>query len=151
MKLSFEELRKADNHTYNLDLDLSNIKIDDALIKQINEVKGSLNIMMVDSDSMLFKLDADYNVDYLDARTLNPLKLDFSIVDDLMLTSSESKAIELDIDLIEDDEIDVDQLVFELIMVNIPFNYSESEDVKKDNPDEENVYHPFKNLLTEEE
>ena len=63
MKLSFEELRKADNHTYNLDLDLSNIKIDDALIKQINEVKGSLNIMMVDSDSMLFKLDADYNVD----------------------------------------------------------------------------------------
>ena len=151
MKLSFEELRKADNHTYNLDLDLSNIKIDDALIKQINEVKGSLNIMMVDSDSMLFKLDADYNVDYLDARTLNPLKLDFSIVDDLMLTSSESKAIELDIDLIEDDEIDVDQLVFELIMVNIPFNYSESEDVKKDNPDEEYVYHPFKNLLTEEE
>ena len=39
MKLSFEELRKADNHTYNLDLDLSNIRIDDALIKQINEVK----------------------------------------------------------------------------------------------------------------
>lgn len=151
MQLSLEELKKSDERHFDLDLDLSDIEINDALIKKIGHVVGQLDVDMVGDDAFVFNFDTDYNVSYLDARTLEPLDLNWQMVDDIMLTSNKNTAEELDIDWVSDDVVDVDQLIAELIIVNIPYNYSQAPSMNVEVVEEENTYHPFKNISTEEE
>lgn len=150
MILEFNKINELANKHYDLDLDLTDISINDAIIKQLNYVQGSLDIVLVDNDSIDLIFDVTYNVDYLDARTLEPLVVDFKLQDDIMLTDNQVKAEDLDIDYINE-EIDVKTLVSELILVNIPFNYSQAPaNYAVDNQDD-NTYQPFAGIFGNKE
>lgn len=150
MILEFNKINELANKHYDLDLDLTDISINDAIIKQLNHVQGSLDIVLVDNDSIDLIFDVTYNVDYLDARTLEPLVVDFKLQDDIMLTDNQVKAEDLDIDYINE-EIDVKTLVSELILVNIPFNYSQAPANYAVDSQDDNTYQPFAGIFGNKE
>ncbi len=150
MILEFDKINELANKHYDLDLDLTDISINDAIIKQLNHVQGSLDIVLVDNDSIDLIFDVTYNVDYLDARTLEPLVVDFKLQDDIMLTDNQVKAEDLDIDYINE-EIDVKTLVSELILVNIPFNYSQAPANYAVDSQNDNTYQPFAGIFGNKE
>lgn len=150
MILEFNKINELANKHYDLDLDLTDISIKDAIIKQLNYVQGSLDIVLVDKDSIDLIFDVTYNVDYLDARTLEPLVVDFKLQDDIMLTDNQVKAEDLDIDYINE-EIDVKTLVSELILVNIPFNYSQAPANYAVDSQDDNTYQPFAGIFGNKE
>lgn len=150
MILEFNKINELANKHYDLDLDLTDISIKDAIIKQLNYVQGSLDIVLVDNDSIDLIFDVTYNVDYLDARTLEPLVVDFKLQDDIMLTDNQVKAEDLDIDYINE-EIDVKTLVSELILVNIPFNYSQAPANYAVDSQDDNTYQPFAGIFGNKE
>lgn len=150
MILEFNKINELANKHYDLDLDLTDISIKDAIIKQLNYVRGSLDIVLVDNDSIDLIFDVTYNVDYLDARTLEPLVVDFKLQDDIMLTDNQVKAEDLDIDYINE-EIDVKTLVSELILVNIPFNYSQAPANYAVDSQDDNTYQPFAGIFGNKE
>lgn len=150
MILEFNKINELANKHYDLDLDLTDISINDAIIKQLNYVQGNLDIVLVDNDSIDLIFDVTYNVDYLDARTLEPLVVDFKLQDDIMLTDNQVKAEDLDIDYIHE-EIDVKTLVSELILVNIPFNYSQAPANYAVDSQDDNTYQPFAGIFGNKE
>lgn len=150
MILEFNKINELANKHYDLDLDLIDISINDAIIKQLNYVQGSLDIVLVDNDNIDLIFDVTYNVDYLDARTLEPLVVDFKLQDDIMLTDNQVKAEDLDIDYINE-EIDVKTLVSELILVNIPFNYSQAPANYAVDSQDDNTYQPFAGIFGNKE
>lgn len=150
MILEFNKINELANEHYDLDLDLTDISINDAIIKKLNYVQGSLDIVLVDNDSIDLIFDVTYNVDYLDARTLEPLVVDFKLQDDIMLTDNQVKAEDLDIDYINE-EIDVKTLVSELILVNIPFNYSQAPANYAVDSQDDNTYQPFAGIFGNKE
>ena len=150
MILEFNKINELANKHYDLDLDLTDISIDDAIIKQLNYVQGSLDVVLVDNDSIDLIFDVTYNVNYLDARTLEPLVVDFKLQDDIMLTDNQVKAEDLDIDYINE-EIDVKTLVSELILVNIPFNYSQAPANYAVDSQDDNTYKPFSGIFGNKE
>lgn len=150
MILEFNKINELANKHYDLDLDLTDISINDAIIKQLNYVQGSLDIVLVNNDSIDLIFDVTYNVDYLDARTLEPLVVDFKLQDDIMLTDNQNKAEDLDIDYINE-EIDVKTLVSELILVNIPFNYSQAPANYAVDSQDDNTYQPFAGIFGNKE
>lgn len=150
MILEFNKINELANKHYDLDLDLTDISINDAIIKQLNRAQGSLDIVLVDNDSIDLIFDVTYNVDYLDARTLEPLVVDFTLQDDIMLTDNQVKAEDLDIDYINE-EIDVKTLVSELILVNIPFNYSQAPANYAVDSQDDNTYQPFAGIFGNKE
>lgn len=150
MILEFNKINELVNKHYDLELDLTDISINDAIIKQLNYVQGSLDIVLVDNDSIDLIFDVTYNVDYLDARTLEPLVVDFKLQDDIMLTDNQVKAEDLDIDYINE-EIDVKTLVSELILVNIPFNYSQAPANYAVDSQDDNTYQPFAGIFGNKE
>lgn len=150
MILEFNKINELANKHYDLDLDLTDISINDAIIKQLNRVQGSLDIVLVDDDSIDLIFDVTYNVDYLDARTLEPLVVDFTLQDDIMLTDNQVKAEDLDIDYINE-EIDIKTLVSELILVNIPFNYSQAPANYAVDSQDDNTYQPFAGIFGNKE
>lgn len=150
MILEFNKINELANKHYDLDLDLTDISIKDAIIKQLNYVQGSLDIVLVDNDSIDLIFDVTYNIDYLDARTLEPLVVDFKLQDDIMLTDNQVKAEDLDIDYINE-EIDVKTLVSELILVNIPFNYSQAPANYAVDSQDDNTYQPFAGIFGNKE
>lgn len=150
MILEFNKINELANKHYDLDLDLTDISINDAIIKKLNRVQGSLDIVLVDNDSIDLIFDVTYNVDYLDARTLEPLVVDFKLQDDIMLTDNQVKAEDLDIDYINE-EIDVKTLVSELILVNIPFNYSQAPANYAVDSQDDNTYQPFAGIFGNKE
>ncbi len=145
MYLSIKELYKSDILEFPINLDLSDFQINDVLIKKIKQVRGNLKVTLSGDDTVLLSFVLNYDVDYLDARTLEKLDLNFDLDDDIMLTSDVKKAEELDIDYV-DDEIDIKQLIGELILVNIPFNYSVAQKSSSYHKEDDNTYHPFKDL-----
>ena len=150
MILEFNKINELANKHYDLELDLTDISINDAIIKQLNYAQGSLDIVLVDNDSIDLIFDVTYNVDYLDARTLEPLVVDFKLQDDIMLTDNKVKAEDLDIDYINE-EIDVKTLVSELILVNIPFNYSQAPANYAVDSQDDNTYQPFAGIFGNKE
>ena len=73
--------------------------------------------------------------------------VDFKFEDEVLFTDDLQKAQELDIDFTED-EINLEELIWELILVNIPYNYSESEKVSTSTQETiSNEQAPFANLF----
>ena len=151
MIIKLEEIKELGFLEKKINVNLSKKPVEDVLIKHVNEVNGKVEISLVDHDELLIRINLDYNVDYLDARSLKPLNLNFSITDDMMITSNLQKARELDIDFIEE-ELDLEELIFELIIVSIPFNYSEEKPIILEEQEKnKNEYNPFVNIGINEE
>ena len=149
MIIKLETIRENGFIEQNVDLDLKEHEVIDALLKKINHVKGLIKISYLGTNQYLVDLDIMYNVEYLDARSLKPLNLDFDLNDSFMFSDDINMANELDIDYVEN-ELDVDYLLKELIIVSVPFNYSIEKKIER-KIEEENEYKPFLNIKNKEE
>ncbi len=148
MKILKEDILGVSDFLLEGEFDFSDREIDDALVKSIKNCNYKITNIPLDKDETLLKVSINSKVNYLDARTLSELILDINFEEDIPFSFNQEQAEELDIDFFEE-EIDIKELVFELIIVNIPFNYS-----KEKNPNvlsEEEFYinenKPFANLL----
>ncbi len=148
MKILKEDILGVSDFLLEGEFDFSDREIDDALVKGIENCNYRITNIPLDENETLLKVSINSKVNYLDARTLNELILDINFEEDIPFSFNQNQAEELDIDFF-DEEIDIKELIFELIIVNIPFNYSEEK-----NPNvlsEEEFYinenKPFANLL----
>lgn len=147
MKFLKEELLSEDGFSKQFNFDFSERKIEDALIQNISKTDVEFNVMLIGDDEILLKINFSTIINYLDARTLDPIKLNIKNEEEIPFSFNKKKSEELEIDFIEE-ELDADDLVFELILAQIPYNYSEN------NSDlilsEEHFYEegkPFENLF----
>lgn len=149
MKIKVEDLFEEEGLDLKLDLDLSDFIVDDVLVEAIELCKVKVKSYQIESDEIELILDVESKVSYLDARTLEKLTIDVDFSESIPFTSNQSKALKLDIDCITE-ELDLKQLVQELLIVYIPFNYSESEPLNLKTDEEfndENSNKPFADLL----
>ena len=77
MIIKLEEIKELGFLEKKINVNLSKKPVEDVLIKHVNEVNGKVEISLVDHDELLIRINLDYNVDYLDARSLKPLNLNF--------------------------------------------------------------------------
>ncbi len=148
MKILKEDILGVSDFLLEGDFDFSSREIDDALVKSIIKCNYKIINLPLDKDETLLKVSISSEVKYLDARTLNELTLDINFEEDIPFSFNQEQAEELDIDFF-DEEIDIEELIFELIIVNIPFNYSEEKNSKILSEEEfyTNENKPFANLL----
>lgn len=127
--------------------DYKNKTISDALIKEIGSSIGSVEKYRISDSAISLKIEGIAKVLYLDARTLDELTLEIKVLENVEFSSDKIQAEELDIDYIEE-ELDLEELIFELIITQIPFNYSENENtlIKKEG-DFDTDNKPFENLF----
>lgn len=150
MIINFVELQMSNTLSLNERVDYSNRECDDALLQKVNFADISVDAYLVDNTEIHLTLDVEYDFDYLDALNLDELHLSFAFEEKVLFTIDQKKAEELDIDYFVD-EIDIDELVWNLILVDIPFNYSEargsvniSVESEIDNND---TYNPFSEIF----
>ena len=147
MLINFEELRLEKYLSLKEDIDFSSREVDDALLKKVNRASVTVNVTLIENNEALINIDCVSNVEYLDARTLEQLNVNFMFQEEVLFTDDLQKAQELDIDFTED-EINLEELIWELILVNIPYNYSESEKVSTSTQEtNSNEQAPFANLF----
>lgn len=120
----------------------SDIEIKDALVNEVTSAEIYAVAEKIGKEDYLIKIEYKPTIKYLDARSLKELTLYFQYEDEVMFSSDFKKAEELEIDYFEE-SIDLKQLILELIILNLPMNYSvekpynfydESEEVIQKNP-----------------
>lgn len=150
MYLSIESVKNEINFERNFNFDFSKRETNEVLLKKVTEVSGTINAYVVGNYEINVVVSGSYKAVYLDARTLSPLNVEFQIDDNLMFTNQLNIAEDLDIDFIED-EIEVSELIWELIIMSCPFNYSEekNDQILPEKQMDENF--PFADLFKEKE
>ncbi len=124
MKILKEDILDVPNFSLKGEIDLKDMPTNDALIKSVDKCFYNVKAYVIDKDQVMLNLEVESKVNYLDAKTLNELILDVDFKEDIPFSFNEEQAEQLDIDFF-DEEIDLKQLIFDLIMINISFNYSE--------------------------
>ncbi len=148
MIINFVELQMSNTLSLNEKVDYSTRECEDALLQRVNFANINVDAYLVDQSEVHISIDVEYDFNYLDAVNLDELHLSFSFEEKVLFTNDQKKAEELDIDYFTD-EIDIDELVWNLILVDVPFNYSEARgnsDILKDTSLED-TYNPFSDLF----
>lgn len=110
------------------ELDFSRVKIEDKLVDKVNSCDFELKVNLLNEEDFIFNLHIITNIDYLDAKTLQSLTLHLDFNEEVPFSFNKDTANELDIDFF-DEELNLKELIFELILINIPLNYSENTNV----------------------
>lgn len=152
MKILKEDIKSVHDFQLSGEIDFSAYPIDDVLIKKIISFKYELISYVIDVDEISINLKATSEILYLDAKTLDELILKLNFQEDIPFSFNKKIADELDIDYFEE-ELDLELLLFDLLLINIPPNYSEN---KNDNVFPENHFYesnsnPFKKILKNKE
>lgn len=126
MKILKDELFKEEPFSLSTQLNFGKEVVNDALVKGIGIASVNLQSFNIEEDEISLNIKVNVNIDYLDARTLESLELPLTFEENILFTTSIAKEKEADIDLIVD-YLDLYELIYQLIVVNIPFNYSQSE------------------------
>ncbi len=146
MLINFEELEKNKHKSAEKTINFSDRKTKDALLKQVNDVNVRYSAYIIEPKDVHVSLDVDFAVDYLDAKTLDPLKVNFNFNEEVLFTTDLQRANELEIEhFIE--EIDLTELIWELILVTVPYNYSENNSKNTITEQEAQEQTPFANLF----
>ncbi len=146
MLINFEELEKNKHKSAEKTINFSDRKTKDALLKQVNDVNVRYSAYIIEPKDVHVSLDVDFAVDYLDAKTLEPLKVNFNFNEEVLFTTDLQRANELEIEhFIE--EIDLTELIWELILVTVPYNYSENNSKNTITEQEAQEQTPFANLF----
>lgn len=127
MYLNLEKLKIDHVMTCSEQVDYSNREISEVLLKKINYANIFVDAYYVEPGDVHVSIEVEYNIQYLDAYTLDELNLTYDFSESIIFTSDLQRAEELDLDYI-DSEIDINELVFQLILVDVPLNYSENKD-----------------------
>lgn len=147
MKIVKDELFGEEQLNLNFELDLSKTEVNDTLVKSILSCNVDLKTYIIENDEVEVSLNVKSEILYLDARTLEELTINVDFSESIPFTSNLEKSKELDIDLILE-ELDLKQLIEELLIIYIPFNYSESKPINVKTQEEfENSNKPFADLL----
>ncbi len=146
MLINFEELQKEKHLSANKTINFKNRDTEDALLKQVNDVNVTYNAYIIEPKDVHVSMNVDFNVDYLDAKTLDPLKVDFSFDEEVLFTTDLQRAEELEFDYFEE-EIDLTELIWQLILVSVPYNYSENRSTDTISEEQANEQMPFANLF----
>lgn len=146
MLINFEELQKEKHLSANKTINFKNRDTEDALLKQVNDVNVTYNAYIIEPKDVHVSMNVDLNVDYLDAKTLDPLKVDFSFDEEVLFTTDLQRAEELECDYFEE-EIDLTELIWQLILVSVPYNYSENRSTDTISEEQANEQMPFANLF----
>lgn len=146
MLINFEKIQKDKHMSAEATLNFSDRDTEDALLKQVNDAQVSFDAYIIEPKDVHVSLSVDFNVDYLDAKTLDPLKVDFSIDEEVLFTTDLQRAEEMEFEFFEE-EIDLTELVWALILVTVPYNYSENESTYTISEEEANQQTPFANLF----
>ncbi len=146
MLINFEELKEKKQIEMKEVLDLSAREVEDALVERITKADIIVNAYIIEPTEVHVNLDVEFDVDYLDARTLAPLELKLDLQEEVLFTTNLQKAEELDIDHFEK-EINIQDLIWELMVVSIPFNYSEVAATNVVTEEEFNEQKPFANIF----
>ncbi|MFV0289112.1 MAG: hypothetical protein ACK5HR_06670 [Mycoplasmatales bacterium] len=152
MKILKEDIQGISNFKLDGILDLTNINTQDALVKSIDTCKYNIQSLVVEENMILLRLEVISIITYLDARTLKEIKMNIDFKEEIPFSFDKDHSNEMDIDYFEE-ELDLKQLIFELIMINIPFNYSEenSENVLKEEEFYKQNNQPFAKIFEEKE
>ncbi len=146
MLINFEELEKNKHISAEKTINFSDRETKDALLKQVNDVNVRYSAYIIEPKDVHVSLDVDFAVDYLDAKTLEPLKVNFNFNEEVLFTTDLQRANELEIEhFIE--EIDLTELIWELILVTVPYNYSENNSKNTITEQEAQEQTPFANLF----
>lgn len=146
MLINFEKIQKEKHMSANTTLNFSDRDTEDALLKQVNDAQVSFNAYIIEPKDVHVSFSVDFNVDYLDAKTLDPLKVDFSLDEEVLFTTDLQRAEEMDFEHFEE-EIDLTELIWALILVTVPYNYSENRSVHTISEKEADQQTPFANLF----
>lgn len=145
MIINFEELKASNYLEISFIENYENRDCTDALIQSVNKAEVSLKAYLIDEIDVHLSLEVSYDVNYLDAINLDELLLVRKFEEEVLFTSNQARADEMDIDLF-DKEIDISDLVFQLILVDIPFNYTEQIRNPKSEEEITSSYNPFADL-----
>ncbi len=148
MILSFVELQMSNVASLSERFDYSDRACEDALLNRVNFADVNVDVYLVDQSEVHVTLNVAYDINYLDAVNLDELHLSFEFEEKALFTNDQKKALELDIDYIND-EIDFKELVWDLILIDIPFNYSEAkaEVMREEDLEVEDTYNPFSEIF----
>lgn len=148
MKIDINLLKEERKISLQEKINMSNRDTNDALIKQINYIDAKVDAFMISSGEISIKASYVVNTNYLDARTLRELVLDFEYEEEMLFTTNRNKEIELSIDYVSV-EINLDDILFALALVNLPINYSldENEKIIKESEMQEFVNRPFEEVF----
>ncbi len=148
MIINFVELQMSNMLSLSERVDYSMMSCEDALLEKVNFADINVDAYLVDNTEIHMTINVTYDFNYLDAVNLDELHLSFSFEEKVLFTNDQKKAQEYDIDHFVD-EIDIDELVWNLILVDIPFNYSEARgSVKSESELESNdTYNPFSEIF----
>ena len=125
MKILKEDVFGISDFLLEGELDFSDKVIDDALVKSINQCVYTVENLPFDKTETMLRLIVRSEITYLDAKTLEEIILNVDFDEDIPFSFEKEQAEELDIDFFAE-ELNLELLIYELIMVNIPFNYSEN-------------------------
>ncbi len=146
MLINFEKLQKDKHMSADVTLNFSDRDTEDALLKQVNDAHISFNAYIIEPKDVHVSFSVDFNVDYLDAKTLDPLKVDFNFDEEVLFTTDLQRAEEMEFEFFEE-EIDLTELIWALILVTVPYNYSENKSEHTISEVEANQQTPFANLF----
>ncbi len=149
MNLNFEELKIKNVLTLSEQIDFSKKECRDALLEKVNYANVKVEAYLVDEHEVQLVINVAYNINYLDALNLNALNLDFNFEEKVLFTNDQKSANENDIDYFNS-EINLTELVWELILVDVPFNYSQARGEKESTTHsllDNDMYSPFSDLF----
>lgn len=146
MFINFEELKSTKVLNESFRVDYTNKECIDALLVSVNYADIEVNAYCVDDIDVHLSLSVNYEFKCLDAINLDDLIVERQFEEEVLFTNNQARADEMDIDYFVK-EIDIEELVFQFILVDVPFNYSEQKRVTVKLEDLEETYNPFADLI----
>ncbi len=122
MKIYFNQIKDHEILNYN-SLLKDYINGNDRTLKAVNSSSGKIELTKFDH-SLIIKLNINFNVDVVSSYTSNVFKTNIKIIDELYFTNSKELGDE-DFILIND-EIDLDNYIYSLLITSIPLNIHKS-------------------------
>ena len=124
MKITIDQLKDVGGLHEVINLNYASMELNEVLLKKVNSAEVEVSAYLVGTEEIHLKLDVEYNVQYLDSVDLKELNLTFNFEEQVIFSKNQQSAVEFDYeDYIK--EIDVIDLVWNLIIVDVPLNYTE--------------------------
>ena len=118
MKIYFSQIKEHEVLEYKSLLE-DYVDGKDGTLKSINSTKGTIDLNKFDH-SLIVKVDVSFNVNVISSYSGDVFKTKINIKDDLFFT--DSKSLDSDEFILINDEIDLDNYIYSLLITSIPLN-----------------------------
>ena len=118
MKIYFSQIKEHEVLEYKSLLE-DYVDGKDGTLKSINSTKGTIDLNKFDH-SLIVKVDVSFDVNVISSYSGDVFKTKINIKDDLFFT--DSKSLDSDEFILINDEIDLDNYIYSLLITSIPLN-----------------------------